>query len=302
MLTLEALAEILQRDPAAIHAKVKEFSVGPKHFAFNTSPAIMGVINLSPDSWYRESVCLNTEPAVRRGQVLAAQGADVVDIGAESTLAHAARVDERAQLSKLIPVISGLRAAGILVSVETYSARIARACLEAGANVLNITGHAENDAIFELAAAHDAAVIICYVQGGNVREVGDFDFSADPIDLMRDYFSREIERATRKGVTKLILDPGLGFYYRNLQDSAVRVRHQMTVFLNTFRLRSLGFPVCHALPHAFEYFGEEVRIAEPFFAVLAALGKTDLFRTHEVPRTLAVLNTLNCWKTPGRGQ
>jgi hypothetical protein len=66
----------------------------------------------------------------------------------------------------------------------------------------------------------------------------------------------------------------------------------MTVFLNTFRLRTLGFPVCHALPHAFEYFGDEVRSAEPFFAVLAALGKTDLFRTHEVPKTKAVLDVL----------
>jgi hypothetical protein len=69
----------------------------------------------------------------------------------------------------------------------------------------------------------------------------------------------------------------------------------MRVFLNSFRLRTLGFPVCHALPHAFEYFGEEVRCAEPFFAVLAALGKTDLFRTHEVARTRAVLDTLRIY-------
>ena len=129
-------------------------------------------------------------------------------------------------------------------------------------------------------------------QGKNVREVGDFDLSADPIPMMRDYFSRQIEIAQRSGVEKIFLDPGLGFYYRNLQDSAVRVRHQMNIFLNTFRLRELGFPICHALPHAFEFFREEVRCAEPFFAVLAALGKTDLFRTHEVPRIKAVLETM----------
>jgi dihydropteroate synthase len=96
-------------------------------------------------------------------------------------------------------------------------------------------------------------------------------------------------------VEKIILDPGLGFYYRNLQDSAVRVRHQMSVFINSFRLRTLGYPICHALPHAFEFFRDEVRCAEPFFAVLAALGKTDLFRTHEVPRTRAVLETLRAF-------
>jgi len=109
---------------------------------------------------------------------------------------------------------------------------------------------------------------------------------------MREHFARQIELAQHCGVEKIILDPGLGFYYRNLQDGATRVRHQMGVFLNSFRLRALGFPVCHALPHAFEYFREEVRCAEPFFAVLAALGKTDLFRTHEVPRVKAVLETL----------
>jgi dihydropteroate synthase len=130
------------------------------------------------------------------------------------------------------------------------------------------------------------------VQGKNAREVGDFDLGADPTQMLYDYFARQIEAAQKHGVEKIFIDPGLGFYYRNLQDSAVRVRHQMNVFLNTFRLRALGFPVCHALPHAFEYFGEEVRCAEPFFAVLAALGKTDLFRTHEVPRIRGVLETL----------
>ncbi len=252
----------------------------------------MGVINLSPDSWYRESVCLTTEAAVRRGQVLSAQGAAVVDVGAESTLARAARVNDLAQNSKLLPVLKELRAANIPVSVETYQPAVTRACLEAGASVLNLTGTDAGDELFRMVAAHDAAIILCYVQGKNVRAVGDFDLTGDPVAMMRDYFARQIDKAARNGVGKILIDPGLGFYYRNLQDSAVRVRHQMNVFLNTFRLRTLGFPVCHALPHAFEYFSDEVRCAEPFFAVLAALGKTDLFRTHEVPRIRAVLETM----------
>src|SRR5437660_1470684 len=103
MLTLEALAEILQRDPAALRAKVTEFAIGGKQFAFNSAPSIMGVINLSADSWYRESVCLSTDKAIARGRLLRAQGADVVDVGAESTLAQAARVDEDGQRGKLLP-------------------------------------------------------------------------------------------------------------------------------------------------------------------------------------------------------
>jgi dihydropteroate synthase len=292
VLNLEQLAELLEKNRAAASARVKEFSVSGRKFNFNSQPAIMGVVNLSPDSWYRESVCLTTEAAVQRSRILTAQGADIVDVGAESTLAHAARRDHAAQSSMLLPVIKELRTADILVSVETYQPAVTRACLEAGANVLNFTGTDRSDELFRMVADHDAAVIICYVQGSNVREVGDFDLHGDPIETMREYFARQIEIAQRNGVERIFLDPGLGFYYRNLQDSAVRVRHQMNIFLNTFRLRMLGFPICHALPHAFDFFRDEVRCAEPFFAVLAALGKTDLFRTHEVPRIKAVLDTL----------
>jgi dihydropteroate synthase len=288
MLDLEFLAVLLEKNREAAKARVEEFSVGPKHFAFNSQPYIMGVINLSPDSWYRESVCLNTEQAIQRAKLLAVQGADIVDIGAESTLAHAIRAGDALQNSKLLPVLEGL--SDYIISVETYSPEVAERCLAAGAKILNLTGTGEK--LYSVAAAHDAAVIICYVQGPNVREVGDFSMKDDAVPMMHDYFGRQIETATRAGVKKILIDPGLGFYYRNLQDSAVRVRHQMTVFLNTFRLRTLGFPVCHALPHAFEYFADEVRSAEPFFAVLAALGKTDLFRTHEVPKTKAVLDVL----------
>jgi dihydropteroate synthase len=292
MLSLEQLAELRDRHREALSSRVAEFALDGQPFDFNRQPYVMGVINLSAESWYRESVCLSAERAIERGAVLKAQGAQIIDVGAESTLAHAKRIEEAAQNSQLLPVVKALREQKILVSVETYHPSVTRACLEVGANVINLTGVAASDEIYRMVADHEAAVIICYVQGPNVREVGDFKMANDPVGLMHEYFAREIERAQKAGVKKIVLDPGLGFYYRNLQDSAVRVRHQMRVFLNTFRLRTLGWPICHALPHAFEFFGEEVRCAEPFFAVLAAVGKTDLFRTHEVARTRAVLDTL----------
>ncbi len=292
VLTLEHLAELARAHAGDLARRVTDFDVAGRRFRFGERPAVMGVVNLSADSWYRESVALTAEAAIRRGQVLAAQGADLVDVGAESTLAHAARVDAAQQNSRLLPVIRGLAEGGVLVSVETYQPAVARASFEAGARVLNLTGVDPTEEIFRLAAAHEAAVVLCYVQGEHVRAVTDLELGRDPVGAMYEYFARQVERATACGVTRLFVDPGLGFYYRNLQDSAVRVRHQMGVFLNTFRLRRLGWPVCHALPHAFEFFGEEVRSAEPFFGVLAALGGTDLFRTHEVPRVRAVLETL----------
>ncbi|MBX3746579.1 MAG: dihydropteroate synthase [Verrucomicrobiae bacterium] len=292
MLRLEHLAELAACHASDLAVRVEEFDLGGRHFAWNTRPALMGVINLSPDSWYRESVVLDPRAALRRGTILAAQGADLVDVGAESTLPHADRVTVARQTDRLVPVIRGLHERGILVSAETYHPEVAQACLEAGASVLNLTGTDPTESIFRLAAAFDAGVILCYVQGENVREVGALDLRSDPVPLLHDFFARQIDRATRCGVRRLLIDPGLGFYYRNLTDGTDRVRHQMAVFLHTFRLRRLGWPVCHALPHAFESFGDEVRTAEPFFAVLAALGRTDLFRTHELPRVRAVLETL----------
>ena len=126
MLTLEQLTTLLEQNRTAASARVREFSIGGKKFNFNSQPAIMGVVNLSPDSWYCESVCLSAESAVRRGTILAAQGAQIIDVGAESTLAHAARANDMVQKSKLIPVIRRLRAEKILVSVETYSPAVTR--------------------------------------------------------------------------------------------------------------------------------------------------------------------------------
>jgi dihydropteroate synthase len=295
VLSLEHLTELTRAYEAELDAPVREFAIGKTHFVFNTTPQLMGVVNLSPDSWYQESVCRTTESAIERGKLLVAQGAALVDVGGESSVLDAERVDASQQETRLVPVVRGLAEAGVLVSAETYEPSVAQACLEAGAMVINLTGPGEAKAIYRLVAERDAAVIICFVQGENVRAVDELELEADPIPVMLEFFAREIDRAEKAGVQKIFIDPGLGFYYRNLDDSSARIQRQMEVFLNTFRLRVLGWPVCHALPHAAEIFKDEVRCAEPFFAVLAALGKTSLFRTHEVPRTRAVLETLGVY-------
>ena len=295
MLGLKDLAAIAAEHAVDLEAEVQPFEIASQVAFPREQPAIMGVINLSADSWYRQSICTSVQAAVERGSELRAQGAAIIDIGAESTLGQAQRVNATEQRQKLLPVIEQLASQGVIISAETYDVGVARACLEAGAKVLNLTGTADSETIYRLAAEHDAAVIVCYVAGDNVREVGNIPLDDDPIPRMADYFSREIETAGRCGLAKGFVDPGLGFYYGNLQDSSVRIRHQMKTFLNAFRLRKLGWPVCNALPHAVECFDEELRSAEPFFSVIAALGGTDLFRTHEVPRVRAVLRTLGVY-------
>ena len=83
---------------------VADFALGRHRFDFAARTYLMGVVNLSPDSWYRESVALSTEAAVRRGRVLGEQGAAIIDVGAESTLERAERVDGATQRERLIPV------------------------------------------------------------------------------------------------------------------------------------------------------------------------------------------------------
>jgi dihydropteroate synthase len=292
MLSLETLAALARDHTADLAAPVREFSLKGTAFRAADRPHLMGVVNFSADSWYRESVVLSTTSAIERIQRLRAEGAHLIDLGAESSLAHAARADAETQNRLLLPVLRQLVPEGFLLSVETYQPATARACLEAGAAVLNLTGTRPSDEIYHMVAAHGAGIILCYVQGPNVRAVGDFVRSPDHAAALREYFQREIDRATAAGVTALWIDPGLGFYYRNLQDSADRIRYQAETFLHTFRLRTLGWPVCQALPHAFEFFGDEVRSAESLFAVLALLGKTDLLRTHEIPKVRAVARTL----------
>jgi len=293
MLDLGYLAKLADAHQSALSTPVRSFQLKSQTFRPGPEVSMMGVVNLSRDSWYRESVVVSVEAAVRRGVRLAAEGARLVDVGAESTLLEATRIDPDEQNRRLLPVVEKLSAAGVLVSVETYQPAVTEACLDAGAAVVNLTAGRNTDVFYRLAAEHQAGIVICYIHDAdNVREVGDFQRMADPVPALYDYFSRQIDAAVAAGCERIWIDPGLGFYYRNLHDSADRVRHQMDTFINSFRLRTLGWPVCHALPHAFEYFEDEVRCAESFFAVLALLGQTDLLRTHEVARVRGVVETM----------
>ena len=286
------------RDLAALHATYAQEAALPVAPALlgdvlvgDDESVIMGTLNLSRDSTYRESVAVSTRSAIRKARVQIAQGASVVDVGAESSTARAARVRADEQIARLLPVITEI-AVETVVSVETYEPLVVEACLKSGARVLNMTGREHETEMLELAAEYDAAVIMCFVELANVREVGRVDLSADPIPALVDHFGERLETARQLGVTNVVIDPGMGFYYDNLTDPMTRARHQAKVLAHSFRLRTLGVPVCNALPHAFDLFEEEFRTAEGFFAVLAALGGTHLFRTHEVAHVRAVLTSM----------
>jgi dihydropteroate synthase len=292
MLSLSALAALAAAHADELDQPVAPLCIGEKVYDTDITPVIMGTVNLSRDSTYRESVAVNGESAIRKARVMAAQGAHFIDIGAESSTAKAVRVTADDQIAALVPVIEQLTADGIDVSAETYEPKVVRACLAAGAKVLNLTGSANQAEMFELAAEFSATVILCYVKGDNVREITDVTLDADPFPGIRDHFAARIALANSAGVDRIAIDPGMGFYYGNLVTPKVRVQHQTHVLLNGFRLRGLGLPICNALPHAFDLFEDEFRTAEGFFAVLASLGGTGIYRTHEVARVAAVFGAM----------
>ena len=289
MISLESLSNLYLQHSQALNAPVAPVVIDGKQIE---RTALMATVNLSKDSTYRESIAVSTEAAIRKSRVYFAQGADLIDIGAESSTAKASRVMAQDQITQLVPVIEQLTADSIPVSAETYEPEVVKACLSAGAKVLNFTGAAHEEEILDLASEFGATVILCYVGGANVREITNLELDQDPIPSLQDYFAKRIDTALKHGVKNIVIDPGMGFYYGNLVDPSTRVRHQANVILNSFRLRELGYPICQALPHAFNLFEDEFRTAESFFAVIATLGGVNLLRTHEVARVNAVLRAI----------
>lgn len=299
MLTLAEIYEIYDKYKDDYNTQIEEFSIGNKKFNFNSQTSILGIINLSQDSWYKQTISYTPEQAIRRGKVLTLQGADIIDIGTESTVKTAARVDELKQTSQLLPILKTFSQEGVLTSVETYYPEVARECLKAGANVINFLGTEHSEEMYQAVADFDAAIIICYVEGKHARDVGEFDFTSgrDMINVLYDYFEKEIEIATKIGVRKIFVDPALTVGYTNLyyqDNTSNRIRYQIETLLNAFRFRKLGFPVFNQIPTAIEIFEEEFRSAQVFTAVFAALGKNDMIRTHEVAKVKALLETMSC--------
>ena len=294
VITLADLAALQEQHAEAWAAPVEPVVVPGPHgdVVIGDGPVtLMGCVNLSRDSTYRESVATSPADAVRMGRIQVAQGAAVVDLGAESSTARAARVGTADQVASLVPAVEEL-AAEAVVSVETYDPVVVRACLAAGARILNMTGREHDDEMLALAAEHGAAVVMCFGEVANVREASDVPPDADPVPVLLDHFGPRLERARELGVPGVVIDPGMGFHYGNLVDPMTRSTHQVRVLTQSFRLRPLGVPVCNVLPHTYDIFGDEFRKAEGFYGAFAALGGAHLLRVHEVPHLRVVLRAL----------
>lgn len=172
---------------------------------------VMGIVNATPDSFSDGGHFIDPDVAIRHGMDLAAAGAAIVDVGGESTRPGASDVSEADELRRVVDVVAGLAAAGVVVSIDTMRARVARAAVEAGASIVNDVSGGEADPAMRSTVAElgvDYAIMHWPSLSHEVAAL-----NRDVCEVVRDDLARLVESAVSAGVApdRIIVDPGIGF-------------------------------------------------------------------------------------------
>ncbi len=189
----------------------------------------MGVLNVTPDSFFDGGRYLDYDAAVRRGREMAAEGANVVDVGGESTRPGAAAVAADEELRRVVPVVRAL-AGEVRVSVDTTKADVARAALSSGATILNDV----SSSLAAVAADHGAGYVAMHRKGTPADMQRDPHYG-DVVREVSDYLERRVEDARAAGVTEIYIDPGIGF--------GKTVRHNLELLAAIPEFVATGIPV-----------------------------------------------------------
>lgn len=200
---------------------------------------IVGVLNVTPDSFSDGGECADAAAAVDRGMRMIAEGADVIDVGGESTRPGSAGVPADEQRRRVVPVIAGLRAAGahVPISIDTRSAEVAAAALEAGAEIVNdVSALGHDPAMASLCARTGAAVVLMHAQG-TPETMQAAPAYADVVTEVAAYLRARLDAAAGAGIARdrLIVDPGIGF--------GKTLEHNLSLLRGIDRLASLGVPL-----------------------------------------------------------
>jgi dihydropteroate synthase len=196
---------------------------GTYKFVFPRPALVMGIVNVTPDSFSDGGQFLKAEAAIAHALELAALGADIVDIGGESTRPGAAPVDEAEELRRVMPVLEGL--AGrirVPISIDTMKPAVARAALQAGASIVNdIAANRTDSALWRLVAETGAGYVCVHMQGTPQTMQAKPEY-ADVVREVGEFFSERMEQLSSCGVAReqIIFDPGIGFgktFEHNLQ-------------------------------------------------------------------------------------
>ncbi|GLU88978.1 dihydropteroate synthase [Agromyces sp. NBRC 114283] len=267
------------------------------------TPLVMGVVNVTPDSFSDGGRWFDPERAIAHGLELAAAGAELLDVGGESTRPGAARVEPAEELRRVIPVVTELAARGHRVSVDTMRAATAEAAVAAGAELINdVSAGLADEAMAEIAAASGARYVAMHWRGHSDRMEGLAEYD-DVVREVRDELAARVDVLVAAGVApeRIVLDPGLGF--------AKRAEHNWQLLAGLGELQALGFPVLVGasrkrflgglLPEGAPVEARDLPTA--VVSVLSAQAGAWAVRVHDVAATRLALDVLGAWQHGARG-
>lgn len=269
-------------------------------------PLIMGVVNVTPDSFSDGGETMDADAAVARGRALLAAGADIVDVGGESTRPGALPLDPRDESARVVPVIRALAAAGAVVSVDTRNARTMAAALDAGAGIVNdVTALTGDPDALALVARRGAFVVLMHMRG-DPRTMQDAPRYDDVVGDVADYLAGRVEACVRAGIprAKIAIDPGIGF--------GKTVEHNVALIAGLDRLAALGCAVLLGVSRK-SFIGRlsrgedaKNRLSGSLAAMLAGVARgADIVRVHDVAETrqaLAVWAAIAAEAGKGKGR
>jgi dihydropteroate synthase len=254
----------------------------------------MGVLNVTPDSFSDGGKFSNLEKAVSHGLKMAEEGADIIDIGGESTRPGSLPVSLEEEARRVIPVIETLaKKMQIPISIDTYESQIARQALEAGAELINdISGLRFDSEMAKLAAKYNVPVIIMHIKGTpqNMQENPCYD---NVIKEIKDYFEERINYADSTGVREenIILDPGIGF--------GKRFEDNLAILKNLEEFKKLDKPLLVGLSRK-SFIGKilDLPVEERLEGSLAALAHciiqgANIARVHDVNESVRVAKVVD---------
>ncbi len=254
-------------------------------------PLVMGILNVTPDSFSDGGEHEGPLEALAWASRMCEQGADIIDVGGESTRPGSVEVTVAEELARTRPVIARLvtDAPPVVVSIDTRNAEVAVACIEAGADIVNDISGFRDDAMVRIAADSDAGVVIMHMLGepGTMQDAPRYD---DVVDEVRGYLDGQAIRLVRAGIAeeRIAIDPGIGF--------GKTLEHNLELLRSLPALAQLGFPlVVGASRKRFigEITGEQharERVGGSVAAALwAAAQGADVLRVHDVAATVQAL-------------
>ncbi|QAT38813.1 dihydropteroate synthase [Clostridium sp. JN-9] len=207
------------------------FTIGSKNFVLGKRTYIMGILNVTPDSFSDGGKFNNVEKAIAHAKKMIEQGADIIDVGGESTRPGHKPVDEKEEIRRVIPVIEALRKeTDIPISIDTYKGSVAESAIKAGADLINdVWGFKKDTYMAKVAAKYQVSCCLMHNRENNNYE----NLMQDMIDDLQ----KSVEIALEAGVKKenIILDPGIGF--------AKDYEQNLIVMNNLEKLNKLGYPV-----------------------------------------------------------